>query len=482
MALICLLALPGAYRLAVALWGDFPGSPELVRAADPPHHLFSFTGSRLDPLQRPIGVLADEDGIYVVDSARHTIDVFEADGTYRSSFGTTETAVPLYIARSPLDGDLYVSDRSAGTVHVFDPSGEYAGPFESTTSSETTRADTPSFEWAPVALAFGDDGSLYATDVLAAHRLIKFAPDGTLERSVGGTGTVERADESPGVFSFPNGLAVHGGFVYVADSNNRRVQVFDADLKHVRTVVTQGLPRGIDFLSGESTATDDARYVVVDTLSNDASIRSTSDGQVLRFGREGTTALNYPNGVAVLEPDNVIYIADTGRGRIQAWGWAPIAEETAGADAGILIAVGLSLLPLLPLPLLLAPRRVFATADFIERIATSAHVGLLSSRRVLWLVTPADHTLLVDAFADSGFVDRLRPVEPGTLDAEAAGERMALEPDLAALLLSAARADLFATDNADLAELAREQGIEVVDSDGYVSRFGKHVVESGPLG
>jgi sugar lactone lactonase YvrE len=53
-------------------------------------------------------------------------------------------------------------------------------------------------------------------------RVQEFTPDGTLAREWGGWGT------DPGRFQFPNAIAVGpNGAIYVADTWNNRVQVFD---------------------------------------------------------------------------------------------------------------------------------------------------------------------------------------------------------------------------------------------------------------
>ena len=102
---------------------------------DPPQFLYSFNGGAANQrMQRPVGVLADGASVYVVDSARHTIGVFSPDGDYQRSFGTSETVVPLYIAKNPKDGNFYVSDRRARTIHIFSPSGKYLARLRSETA------------------------------------------------------------------------------------------------------------------------------------------------------------------------------------------------------------------------------------------------------------------------------------------------------------------------------------------------------------
>ena len=57
------------------------------------------------------------------------------------------------------------------------------------------------------------------------NKVHKFSKDGTLIKSIGMTGT------RPGQFNFPNGVQINNyGDLYLCDSGNNRMQVFDLDL------------------------------------------------------------------------------------------------------------------------------------------------------------------------------------------------------------------------------------------------------------
>ncbi|MFO7732885.1 MAG: 6-bladed beta-propeller [Candidatus Aminicenantes bacterium] len=75
----------------------------------------------------------------------------------------------------------------------------------------------------PVALAF-DEGMILVAD--AQDCAIKvFAEDGSFVRSIG------RKGAGPGEFSFPSGVCVSGGRIFVADKFNFRVQILDREGK-----------------------------------------------------------------------------------------------------------------------------------------------------------------------------------------------------------------------------------------------------------
>jgi len=73
----------------------------------------------------------------------------------------------------------------------------------------------------PIALALDAD-ALYVVD--AQDCAVKvFSKDGQFRRSIG------RKGHGPGELSFPSGVSVLGGEVFVADKSNRRIQVFDRE-------------------------------------------------------------------------------------------------------------------------------------------------------------------------------------------------------------------------------------------------------------
>lgn len=478
--LALLLAVPGSVYAFRTLSGSMAsplaptGSGRQSRA---PEFLFSFEGSRLDPMVRPVGVLADESGVYVVDSARHTIDIFDQDGEFRSSFGASETAVPLYIARSPLDGRLYVSDRGQRSVLVFETDGDYVGPFEPRASAEATGGPPP-IEWAPVALDFAEDGALFVTDVAEDHRVLKFAPDGILQRSVGGTATVEGTIASPREFAFPNGIAVHDSRVYVADSNNGRIQVFDQYLEFLNTTVTGGLPRGIDFLPAATTSSR-SEYVLVDALSNDATIRSIDDGSIVQFADAGETRLSYPNGVSVMESTSRIYIADTAGARVQVWGWESRDRSAASNGFSWPVMAGLAALPFLPL-LLLRRTRMLVAADFVVALVDAGRTDLLGKRSMKWFVTSVDYEALIREYPE---ISRwLRPAPYSQPDADALEQDAGLSADEAEMIAASRNTDVLATDRQRLLDLAAQRGIPAIRSAEFLDRFEPHVAQDEPMG
>jgi DNA-binding beta-propeller fold protein YncE len=478
--LILLLILAGYYSYYNAthkLTFNFASSASGIDTIQPPQFLYAFSGS-VYKLQRPIGVLVDSGNVYVADSAARRVEVFDIQGNYKYSIGASQTVIPLNVAKNPKNGEIWVTDRRLRSIMRFTPAGKYLGDFNpNLPKSQLPTFQTRGVEWAPVALAFAPDGTLFVTDVLKAHRLLIFNPDGTFRRSVGDTGMVVDASQLPGVFQFPNGVVYHKGLVYVTDSNNRRVQIFDANGNFKSIIVTQGLPRGIDFLqrfSSDRPSTPD-RMVVVDTLSHFCTIWTPKGDKVVSFGEEGILdgQFSYPNGVSV-GPHNLIFVADTSNGRVQVWGWpeivSPVPLPQLGNNAWM---CGLPLL-LLPLLLLLRRKKFFATQDFIMELYNREELDILTHRRRRWLVTEEDYEALKGVSqGDVKLEDVLHETPYSESDVKDLMERLEIDKTTAIVLSIARRTPVFVTEDSEYRRLAKSLDVDVYNRVEFLKRFEK---------
>lgn len=275
-----------------------------------PHYSYS-----IYDVVAPTGVAVNADGsrIYAAQSeGDRQVIAFDSSGKQLASLKPPASEggdhVPVYVAVNPVNGDVYVSDRAAATIYIYSADGIFLRAFD----------PGPDLKgWAPLGLAFDRTGGLFVTSVGAPFQAVhEFGADGTFVRTYG------KADE----FSFPNGVAVDAnGNVYVSDSNNGRLVVFDRDgtkLGMVRRGVREGdlaLPRG--------TAIDDSNriYVADITVQGVQIYQALEAGEsqpkfIGRFGEEGSQdgGFQLPNAVAV-DGRARVYVADWRNNRIQVW-------------------------------------------------------------------------------------------------------------------------------------------------------------------
>ena len=142
--------------------------PGLAQQEKAPHYLFSMYGST-----QPLGVTVSADGerIYATESGgKRVVHIYDRagheTGTLAPPASTGAVHVPVYVAISPISGEIYVSDRMTSAIYVYASDGKYSRVF--TPSGEAVG------QWAPLGLAFDRDGRLYVTDVRGSggHRLL----------------------------------------------------------------------------------------------------------------------------------------------------------------------------------------------------------------------------------------------------------------------------------------------------------------------
>jgi DNA-binding beta-propeller fold protein YncE len=168
-------------------------------------------------LERPSGLAILKDQLFVADSQRHRVVVFDLQGNYRFEFGQRGDApgqlnFPTHIA-ADAEGNLYVTDSLNGRVEVFDAQGHFQRQIGSL-------GDSPGFFSRPKGAAVDSLGHLYVLDALFDNFQV-FDRSGRLLLALGEAGS------QPGEFWLPNGIAIsRSNEIFVADSYNHRLQIF----------------------------------------------------------------------------------------------------------------------------------------------------------------------------------------------------------------------------------------------------------------
>ncbi|WP_440951400.1 6-bladed beta-propeller [Methanosphaerula subterraneus] len=176
---------------------------------------------------------------------------------------------------------------------------------------------------ATYAIAADGAGNVYVANA-SNERIEKFTSDGTFVKAWGGEQTYRKGvlvtwGTGNGQFSLPLGIAVdNAGDVYVADTNNNRVQKFDSNGTFITTWGSEGSGDG-QFMRPTGITVDSAGNVYVVDYSTCLVQKFTSTGSFIKaWGGRGYIdgTFQKPKDIAADKFGNV-YVTDTGHRLIQ---------------------------------------------------------------------------------------------------------------------------------------------------------------------
>ena len=150
--------------------------------------------------------------------------VFDRDGNFLRSWGEGVFRRPHGVHMAP-DDTVWLTDDGDHTVRHCTLEGKVLLTIGVPGEPTPYMSGEPFHRCTHTALS--PQGDLYVSDGYGNARVHKFAPDGKLLMSWGEPGT------DPGQFNIPHNICCDpDGWVYVADRENHRVQVFDGNGKY----------------------------------------------------------------------------------------------------------------------------------------------------------------------------------------------------------------------------------------------------------
>ncbi len=196
-----------------AAWVADAGAGVLVRIV--PQGGCAFFGE--GQLQRPTGIVVAAGRVYVVDPPAHQVVAFETDGRVALRIGEPgdgdgQLDFPSGIGVDAA-GRLLVVDALNFRIARFSADGKWLGSFGE-------RGDEGGELARPKAVAVDGGGRTFVSDAQRSTVLV-YSPDDRFEFAVGDPGA------APGELVLPAGVTVDGRRLFVADSGNRRVEVYE---------------------------------------------------------------------------------------------------------------------------------------------------------------------------------------------------------------------------------------------------------------
>jgi DNA-binding beta-propeller fold protein YncE len=197
-----------------------------------------WTGNTQNPMLGPAGLAFGADGrLFVTDSYRGQVIVFDKAGTFLTSFGKDQLKRPGAVAVDPARGRIYVADLLLRQVLSFDERTFAPGKvFGAASPAAGSRRP------APAALAVNSKGQLYVADRVNC-RVQVYEPDGAPALSF----TTVCLD--PGDFARASSIAIDSeDHVYVADAELGSLQVLTPDGRNVLFAGSLGRGRKLAIL------------------------------------------------------------------------------------------------------------------------------------------------------------------------------------------------------------------------------------------
>ena len=269
-------------------------------------HRFTAEGEAINSwTAKGLGVAVDpRDGTVFVAGHKTANDVkkFSPEGELLLTFGATgdgdgQFQYPKDISIDPATGNIYVVDEAQQRVQVFNEKGGYLFKF----AVDLAR---------PFGLVVSPTEKAVYVNSADRTAIQKFSLDGTPLLTWGEWGN------EPGNLRWPRALSVDAkGQIYVADTDNERIQVFSPDGEFVRTF--RG-PHDLEM------GTFHPRSVEVNTTTGEIYVTPAYSQRVDRFDPEGKYLSTFgkhnygpydfdnPKGLAVDPNNGRIFVSDSG--------------------------------------------------------------------------------------------------------------------------------------------------------------------------
>jgi DNA-binding beta-propeller fold protein YncE len=281
----------------------------LVDRDGPPVFSHLIYGDFDESLNKPMDVAKISEYIFVTDTNNKRVQVFDLGGTAIFKFGKEgkgdgEFMFPYGITGDK-EGNVYVADLYNAKISIHDKKGNFISNFKEKDQKVKSIK-------APGAIRIYNE-QLYVPDI-EQGKVFVFNLQGEKLLEIGQMGTKE------GEFRAPNAVTVDKeGNIYVCDTGNQRVQVFDKEGKYLRSINGSENNTGSSVLVNPRGIAIDARgfLYVVNNLTHYVYGFDTEGKKVFEFGGMGDQNEQFylPNGLFVDENDQV-YITDTLNQRI----------------------------------------------------------------------------------------------------------------------------------------------------------------------
>jgi len=267
------------------------------------------------------GVAVGSDGlIYVFARGDYPVLVFDKEGNFLNTWGQGIFTNPHAITPGP-DNTFYCTDHFDHTIRRMTSDGQVKMTLGTPDKPSAIHGGKPFNKPTDVAVD-QNSGDIFISDGYMNSAVHRFSHEGDHILSWGGPGV------DPGEFSLPHNIAIDtDGYIYVADRENHRIQVFDQNgsFQHEYTNVHRpcALRIGLDGLMyvGEL-GFQGVVSQLVPNIGPRVSIIDRSGKRLSKVGENGFGTqpgqMIAPHGIAV-DQDGNIYLGEVSKTAGTAW-------------------------------------------------------------------------------------------------------------------------------------------------------------------
>src|SRR5205823_3582885 len=179
----------------------------------------------------------NKDNVYVFNRGEHPVMVFDREGNFLRSWGEGQYPRAHGVHMVPYDS-IYLTDDGGHFVRKCSLDGKVLLEIGVPGKPAEYMSGEPFHRCTHTALS--PKGEIYVSDGYGNARVHKYSPDGKLLMSWGEPGT------GPGEFNIVHNICCDAeGWVYVADRENHRIQVFDGHGKYETQWTNMHRPSGL---------------------------------------------------------------------------------------------------------------------------------------------------------------------------------------------------------------------------------------------
>lgn len=296
-------------------------------------------------LPQGIDVQKETGNVYISDSESDRVAVFNQAGNFLFDFGQEQIDESANLEFNNKTGQIFVGDVNGNEIDVFEPDGTYVRSF----GEFTVGTDRP-FE-GPAGVAFSPDFEKFYVANYAGDQIYVFNPEtGEQVNAIGESGT------QPGQLSGPAALAISEttGNIYVSEQLNSRIQVLTPEGESLSTFgeprprpIDPFIPVPDDLQPGQLSAPVDIaldkfdNVYVSDTLNNRIQVFDSKGNFLTLVDQIPTDPSTYFWPIGVEYEDSKLYTSDFFQNRVVVYdvnqqGSTPVPEPASALGIALL--------------------------------------------------------------------------------------------------------------------------------------------------